>query len=423
MKLLHFSDIHIGMENYSKLDPETGLSTRFIDFMKTFDFIVDTALTEKVDAVIFAGDAYKTRDPNPTQQRGFGEHVKKIAKAGIPVILVVGNHDTPNASGKANTLDIYSALEIDNVWVSRKPELLNIPTGAGNLQIVTLPWLHKDDYKSVGDKLKNLYDKIKSDSPAIFLSHVEVEGASYGSEKGMAIANDVTVPLPLLQDKRLNYVALGHIHKHQVLGKDPLVIYAGSPHRIDFGEEKEDKGVILIDINPNVILPTKSGVFHEAKRNEGSPTNGGSSNKLRDSSPTAQNDRYTTSYKFIDTNCRQFLSIKLDLKSTDSNSTQTILDEIGKHDVTEKIVRLTINIPGDLEGEVEMDKIKKALAGAHYIAGISRNVERKERVKIEGADEVERLTPIEALGKYFQAKQISPERQKELEKYAALLLD
>jgi len=161
MKLLHFSDLHIGMENYAKLDPETGLSTRLLDFFNTFDFIVDTAFKENVDAVVFAGDAYKTRDPNPTQQRGFGERIAKMAKK-IPVILVVGNHDTPNAEGKANTLDIYSALEIDNVWVSRKPELLSVPTKSGALQIVTLPWLHKNDYKDVAEKLKLLYEKIRS---------------------------------------------------------------------------------------------------------------------------------------------------------------------------------------------------------------------------------------------------------------------
>lgn len=381
MRLLHFSDIHIGMENYSKLDPETGLSTRLLDFLKTFDFIVDTALKEKVDAVVFAGDAYKTRDPNPTQQRGFGQRVKKIAKAGIPFILVVGNHDTPNAEGKANALDIYSALEIDNVWVSRKPELLEVPTKSGPLQIVTLPWLHKDDYKTVGDKLKSLYDKIKSDSPAIFLSHVEVEGASYGSEKGMAIANDVTVPLPLLQDKRLNYVALGHIHKHQVLGKDPFIVYAGSPHRIDFGEEKEDKGICLVDI---------------AK---------------------------TTTFQFISTNARQFLTVEVTLKPNDLDPTQTILDEIKKHDVEEKIVRLIINIPAECEGEIKMDLIKRALSSANYIAGISRNVERKERLKIDGQAKVERLTPVEALQKYFEAKKYSPEKRKQLEKYAAQIFE
>lgn len=389
MKLLHFSDLHIGMENYSKLDPETGLSTRLLDFFNTFDFIVETALKEDVDAVVFAGDAYKTRDPNPTQQRGFGERIKKIAKSGIPVILVIGNHDTPNAEGKANTLDIYSALEIDNVWVSRKPELLKINTKSGDLQIVTLPWLHKNDYQTVAERLRLLFAKVKqlpSDGPAILLSHCEVEGASYGSEKGMAIANDVTIPLPLLQDKRLSYVALGHIHKHQVLSKPgdyPLIVYSGSPQRIDFGEEKEEKGICLVDI----------------------PTPG------------------KATFQFIKTNARKFLTMTVNLKPNDPDPTKTILDEIKKHDVVDKIVRLVINIPADCNEEIQMDKIKSALKEANFVAGISRNVERKERYKIEGQEEVERLTPVEALQKYFEAKKYSPQKQKELEKYAAQLLE
>src|SRR4029078_2288026 len=109
---------------------QTGLSSRLLDFFQTFDFIVDTALKEQVDAVVFAGDAYKTRDPNPTQQRGFGERISRLAKK-VPVVLFVGNHDTPNAEGRANTLDIYSALEIENVWVSRSPEYLKLPTKSG----------------------------------------------------------------------------------------------------------------------------------------------------------------------------------------------------------------------------------------------------------------------------------------------------
>lgn len=386
MKLLHFSDIHIGMENYAKLDPETGLSTRLLDFFNVFDEIVDLAIKEQVDAVVFAGDAYKTRDPNPTQQRGFGERIKRLAKAGIPTVLVVGNHDTPNAEGKANTLDIYSALEIADVWVSRQPDLLNIPTKSGNLQVVTLPWLHKNDYRTIAEKLQSLYGKIKNPptgGPAIFLSHAEVEGSEYGSEKGMAIANDVTIPLSLLQDKRLSYVALGHIHKHQVLSKDPLVVYSGSPNRIDFGEEKEDKGVCIVEID-------KTG---------------------------------QASFRYIPTNARKFLTITVTLKSEGTTPTQTILDEISKHDLKEKIVRLVINIPAECEESIEMDKIKKTLNDAHFIAGISRNVEKRERVRIEGQEEVERLTPIEALQKYFEAKKYSSEKKKELEKYAALLLE
>jgi DNA repair protein SbcD/Mre11 len=382
MKLLQTGDTHIGMSNYSKLDPETGLDTRLLDFLNTLDFIVDTAIKEKVDAFIFTGDAYKTRDPSPTQQRGFGERIRKIAKAGIPVVMVVGNHDTPNAEGKANTLDIYSALEIDNVWVSRKPEFLNISTKSGNLQVITAPWLHKADFKTLGDKLLSMYEKIKPEEPAILVGHLEVEGASMGSEKGLAIANDVTVPLTLLTDRKLSFVALGHIHKFQELYKNPPVVYAGSPERIDFGEAKEDKGVVLIDIPQ----PGKA------------------------------------TYNFISTPARKFVSLHVSLKPDDPDPTKTILTEIVKHDLEGTIARLNIDIPADLDKEIEMEKIKKAMATAFYTAGISRNVERKERQVLEGTEEVERLTPIEALQKYFQSKKYNPEKIKNLEKYAAEIL-
>ncbi|MBI4039991.1 exonuclease SbcCD subunit D [Candidatus Daviesbacteria bacterium] len=383
MKLLHFGDIHIGMENYSKMDPRTGLSTRLLDFFATFDWIVETAIAQKVDVVVFAGDAYKTRDPNPTQQRGFSQRIKQLSKAGIPTVLVVGNHDTPNAEGKANSLDIYSALEIDNVWVSRVPELLKVPTKSGSLQVVTLPWLHKNDYKTIGEKLRLLYDQIEKGSPAILLSHCEVEGAAYGSEKGLAIANDVTIPLPLLQDKRLSYAALGHIHKHQVLSQNPLVVYAGSPQRIDFGEEAEDKGICLVETN----------------------------------------DKNQASFEFIPSNARKFLTITVNLKPDDKLPTQTILGEILKNEIVDKIVRILINIPAECEGEIEIDKIKKALSGAHVIAGISRNLEKRHRTQIDGVEEVESLSPIQALGKYFESKNYSKEKVKELESFAAQILE
>lgn len=390
MKLLHFSDLHIGMENYAKLDPETGISTRLLDFFKTFDFIVEKAFEEDVDAVIFAGDAYKTRDPNPTQQRGFGERIAKLAKK-IPVILVVGNHDTPNAEGKANTLDIYSALDLDNVWVSRTPEYFQIPTKSGNLQVVTLPWLHKNEYKSVGEKLKLLYNKIAPDKPAIMASHAEVVGAEFGSEKGMAIANDVTIPLPLIQDKRLSYVALGHIHKHQVLSKPgdfPLIIYSGSPQRIDFGEEKEEKGFVIAEI-------TK----------------------------TSNSQFSILNFQFIPTNARKFLTITITLNPKDPDPTQTVISEIEKNNIQDTIVRVIINIPAECGNELKMDVIKKALKNANFIAGISRNVERQERVRLKGITEIESLTPIQALKTYFESRKYSLEKQKKLEEYAANLLE
>ena len=68
MKLIHFSDLHIGVENYGMLDPDTGMSTRLLDFLAAYDEFVQYAIDNRVDAVLFAGDAYKNRDPSQTHQ-------------------------------------------------------------------------------------------------------------------------------------------------------------------------------------------------------------------------------------------------------------------------------------------------------------------------------------------------------------------
>jgi exonuclease SbcD len=103
--ILHFADAHIDMANYGRHDAASGLPVRVLDFLKSLDTIVDTAIAEKVDLVLFAGDAYKDRNPAPTFQREWGQRVMRLSKAGIPTLLLVGNHDTSPALGRAHTLD------------------------------------------------------------------------------------------------------------------------------------------------------------------------------------------------------------------------------------------------------------------------------------------------------------------------------
>ena len=69
IKLLHTADIHIGMENYGRIDPATGINARVMDFLRRLSDVADYAIEQGVDIFVFAGDAYKTRDPNPTYQR------------------------------------------------------------------------------------------------------------------------------------------------------------------------------------------------------------------------------------------------------------------------------------------------------------------------------------------------------------------
>ncbi|HEY4691886.1 MAG TPA: metallophosphoesterase, partial [Bellilinea sp.] len=93
IKVLHFADAHIDIANYGKHDPVSGLPYRVLDFLKALDTIVDAAIHEKVDLVIFAGDAYKDRTPAPTYQREWGKRIMRLSRAGILTLLLVGNHD------------------------------------------------------------------------------------------------------------------------------------------------------------------------------------------------------------------------------------------------------------------------------------------------------------------------------------------
>ena len=142
IRVLHFADLHLGVENYGRLDPATGLSTRVADFLDAFDTLVDYALAEDIDLVLFAGDAYKTRSPSPTFHREFARRIHRLAvEASIPTLLLVGNHDLQHAAGRAHTTEIFETLGVNNVHVARRRGLLRIDTHHGPLQIVSLPWI------------------------------------------------------------------------------------------------------------------------------------------------------------------------------------------------------------------------------------------------------------------------------------------
>ena len=118
MKILHFADLHIGVENHGFPDPKTGISTRLLDFLKTYDEMIDYAIDQNVDLVVFAGDAYKVRDPSQTHQKEFTNRIIKLAKNNIATYLVAGNHDLPAIQGKANALEVFPIFNQDMVHVS-----------------------------------------------------------------------------------------------------------------------------------------------------------------------------------------------------------------------------------------------------------------------------------------------------------------
>src|SRR5437016_14192423 len=131
VRVMHFADTHFGVELYGRLDPETGMNTRLKDFRKSLTGAIERALEEGIHIAVFAGDAYKTRDPRQTDQREFAACIRRLTDRGVPVVLLAGNHDMPAVRGRAHAVEIYRTLGVTNVHVISKPETIRVETGAG----------------------------------------------------------------------------------------------------------------------------------------------------------------------------------------------------------------------------------------------------------------------------------------------------
>jgi len=383
MRILHFADLHLGVENYSGgIDPDTGLSLRLLDFLNSFDEVVEYALNDDVDLVLFCGDAYKSREPSQTHQREFARRIWKMASAGIHVLLVTGNHDVPNAIGRATTMEIFGTLQIENVTVASRAGTYRLETKSGPIQVVALPWarrnalLSREETKNltmeqINERIEGILTEqldreiatLDNELPTVLAAHIYVSSATFGSERSMIMGNDYMLLQSNVARPEFDYVALGHIHKKQVLSENPPLVYPGSLQRIDFSEEQDEKGFFIVDIGQ---------------------------------------DR-EVSFRFQPVKSRRFLTIDANIDLQEPNPTKIVLQAISNHDVNDAIVRVRVSLPEHLDRLLNEGEIRKALNNAHYVTAIARNIEREHRPRMPVAS-VESLEPMEALRAYLSTK-------------------
>ena len=405
MKLIHFSDLHIGVENYGRPDPDTGMSTRLLDFLAAYDELVQYSVDNRVDAVLFAGDAYKSRDPSQTHQREFAKRIARLASEGIAVFLVTGNHDLPAVAGRASALEIFPTLAVERVHVSDRIQTTLLQTRSGPLQVVSLPWIRRSRFLSRDDTRNLTIDQItqrlqerltynltwelqnlKPNIPAVLVGHVTVSGARVGAERSMMLGRDHVLLLSTVSDPSLDYVALGHIHKHQVLGHNPMAVYSGSMQRVDFSEETETKGFCIVEIDP-----------------------------------TRPQGQRLAAFDFQPVQARTFITIDVDILPGNDDPTRAVLEAIARKYVSQAIVRLRISLPEELEPRLREPDIRAALKDAHHIASIQRNVVRTRRTRI--APEASRgLSPADAIRLYFTVRDTDPNRAQTLLAHADALI-
>ncbi|EHQ88244.1 metallophosphoesterase family protein [Desulfosporosinus youngiae] len=361
MKLLHCGDIHLGSGLQYGKDDESGMNSRLRDWLETMVKIKNIAVEQDVDAVVFAGDAFKDRKPTPQLLSYFISWLKSFNP--IPVVMIVGNHDL-NGDGSIGPVDLIGSLGI--AYTSNKPEILKVPTKSGILQVVTMPtfskstFLQQDEFKDTpidelnsimadkaGQIIRYLADQLDPKLHSILTLHGTVSGSINGSERSMMMAQEPIFALHDVALPQFDYVALAHVHRHQVIytpPDQPPVAYSGSIERVDFGE-MEPKGVIIADLE-------------------------------------------LYSLEFVDLNTRPFVQINL------------TPDDIP--DVTGAVVKVTIKTDVDTAKSISAAQITKQLyaAGASFVAGVQIEVERETRAR--DAEMTEHVSIPEAIGRYFE---------------------
>jgi len=385
MRFYHTADIHFGVENYGRIDPKTGIHTRLLDFRDSLARVIDRAIQENIDFFLFSGDAYKTAHPTPTQQKLLVEQLLRLHSAGIPVLIIVGNHDHPLSFGKANSLDVFGYLPVEGFYVFSKPDLIKIQTKNGPVQIVGIPWPVRNNVvtnaahhakshqevaqylsQQVGEIIRNFAQQADPTIPTVLAGHLTVSSGIFsGSEKCAIFGTDPIFLPSQLAIEPFDYVALGHLHRHQNLnpGGYPAVVYSGSIERVDFGERKEPKGFCSVTIT--------------------------------------QENKRTCSYEFIELPTRPMIQVEVVLQEG-KDQTEQILEALEKHDLTSAIIKIIYHIPPEKTDRVDLFAIQRACSTAQYLVGVIpvyKPVTREKRASLTVAMDFSTL-----LDKYFDSK-------------------
>jgi len=395
--ILHFSDAHIGVEQTGRRDNSTDLSLRLMDYLHSLDTIIDTAIQKKVDMVLFSGDAYHSRTPNPTLQREWGRRIMRLSKAGIFTLLLVGNHDISPAFQRAHSLDSFITFDVPYVMVIERPTFLR-PQQLNDLplQVIALPWIHRSGLmanlkieaegtsafeilqQKVIELVMGWIDQADSSLPLVLTAHVTVQGAEVGGYGTITAQNEAVLPPSLLKDSRLDYVGLGHIHKAQNLneGNHPPVVYAGSIERVNFGEANEEKGFYLVHV-----------------------------------------EKGKTVLEWQPLKTRQYLTCEVEIRSPESIMELIWAKMPSKETIAGKIFRLILSYNRDWETLIDEAALRKYAEDAFEFKIVRRPIIDVRSRLPEGID-ISHLSPLDLLKLYWEVNNKNKETFQEIAQLA-----
>jgi exonuclease SbcD len=290
MKILHTADWHLGhrLHDYSQLEEQT----LFLSWMENY------IIGQKIDVLLISGDVFDTGVPSNQSLEMYYSFLVKLKETTCQsVIITGGNHDSPGTlNAPKHILDALSIKVVGKATENIEDEVFEIDINGEKVIIGAVPYLRDGDIRRAvaGESFEELTDKYKaalihhyeasakqcelintSKAPVIAMGHLFATGGSVSdSEQNIYVGTLGHIgaeDFPAYFD----YIALGHLHRPQIIGGNDKVRYSGSPNILSFSEINYDKKVIVLTIEGNRISDIKDDVvprFREFHKLEGTIT-------------------------------------------------------------------------------------------------------------------------------------------------------
>ncbi len=238
VRFLHTSDTHLGHQQYPRSDPKTGLNQREQDIYDTWAAFIDQAIETKPDAVIHAGDLFDGVRPSNRALAAAMDGFLRLSQAGIPTIVIAGNHDHPKMRGTGSPFRLFEHLPRIHVAYKGRVET----TSVEGVQFHAVPQC------SSAEQLHEQVTAIDTSTPG---QHVLVIHGAVTTIDAFRHAEFNEQSLDPAWFERFDHVCLGHYHNTtEVL---PNAWYCGAPDRVSIAEAGDEKGYLDVDLEAGTI--------------------------------------------------------------------------------------------------------------------------------------------------------------------------
>ena len=249
MKLFHLSDLHIGkrVNEFSMIEDQKYILTQ----------ILYAADQEKPDGILISGDVYDRTIPTAEAVQVFDAFLTRLSEQKIPAFIISGNHDSAERLAFGSSLMGKSGIYFSKVY-DRTVEKIPMQDAYGTVWIYLLPFLRPstirhalperaEEVQSAADAVRIALEQTKIDEKErnVLLAHQFVTGAKRCDAEELQVGDVDQIPAELFAS--FEYVALGHIHSPQKVGRE-TVRYCGAPLKYSFSEAGQEKSITVVEL-------------------------------------------------------------------------------------------------------------------------------------------------------------------------------